>query len=84
LKRRVPSSVPAKPNFAVAPQNPADQLRQDMQNAMHNHGQPGYDGNQAASRCTPARAPAAPQVLSDTQGVDFNNWLQRWHYITQQ
>ena len=29
-----PQAVPAKPNFAMGPQNPADQLRQDMQHAM--------------------------------------------------
>jgi TonB family protein len=79
-----PSSVPARPNFAVAPQNPADQLRQDMQNAMHNHGQPGYDAPSGSLSLHPGAGTGGVQVLSDTQGVDFNNWLQRWHYITQQ
>jgi len=26
---------------------------------------------------------AGATIISDTQGVDFSNWLQRWHYITQ-
>ncbi len=42
-----PQAVPAKPNFAMGPQNPADQLRQDMQNAMHGQGQQSY-GNPGA------------------------------------
>jgi len=79
-----PSPVPARPNFAVAPQNPADQLRQDMQNAMHNHGQPGYDAPSGGLSMHPGAGTGGVQVLSDTQGVDFSNWLQRWHYITQQ
>jgi hypothetical protein len=46
----------------------------------------------------PQEAPAAPaqqdsekpkqtnggvQILSDTQGVDFTEWLKRWHFITE-
>jgi TonB family protein len=79
-----PSPVPARPNFAVAAQNPADQLRQDMQGAMHNHGQPGYDAPSGGLSMHPGAGTGGVQVLSDTQGVDFSNWLQRWHYITQQ
>ncbi|HKN22196.1 MAG TPA: TonB family protein [Terracidiphilus sp.] len=79
-----PQAVPAKPNFAMGPQNPADQLRQDMQKAMHGQGQ-GY-GNQPSGGSGLARHPGAGsgfEVLSDTQGVDFSSWLSRWHYITQ-
>jgi TonB family protein len=32
----------------------------------------------------PGAGTGGVQVLSDTQGVDFSNWLARWHYITQQ
>jgi TonB family protein len=78
-----PSSVPARPNFAIQSQNPADQLRQDLQNAMHNHGQPGYDAPSGGLSMHPGAGTGGVQVLSDTQGVDFSNWLQRWHYITQ-
>jgi TonB family protein len=79
-----PQAVPAKPNFAMGPQNPADQLRQDMQKAMRGQGQ-GY-GNQPSGGSGLARHPGAGsgfEVLSDTQGVDFSSWLARWHYITQ-
>jgi TonB family protein len=80
-----PQAVPAKPNFAMGSQNPADQLRQDMQHAMHGQGPQGY-GNQPSGGSGLARHPGAGsgfEVLSDTQGVDFSSWLSRWHYITQ-
>ncbi len=80
-----PQAVPAKPNFAMGPQNPADQLRQDMQHAMRGQGQQG-NGNQPSGGSGLARHPGAGsgfEVLSDTQGVDFSSWLSRWHYITQ-
>jgi TonB family protein len=78
-----PSPVPARPNFAVAPQNPADQLRKDMQNAMHGHGQQ-PDMPPSGGLSMHPGAGNGVQILSDQQGVDFSNWLQRWHYITQQ
>jgi TonB family protein len=80
-----PQAVPAKPNFAMGAQNPADQLRQDMQNALRGHGQQSY-GEQPSGGGGLARHPGAGsgfEVLSDTQGVDFSAWLARWHYITQ-
>jgi TonB family protein len=79
-----PSPVPARPNFAMGPQNPADQLKQDMQHAMHG-GQSNYgDAPTGGLQMHPGAGTGGVQVLSDTQGVDFSNWLQRWHYITQQ
>ncbi len=33
-----PSAIPARPNFAMNSTNPADQLKQAMENAMHNRG----------------------------------------------
>ena len=78
-----PSPVPAKA-FAMGPSNPADQLKQDMQHAMHG-GQSNYgDAPTAGLQMHPGAGTGGVQVLSDTQGVDFSNWLQRWHYITQQ
>ena len=79
-----PQAVPAKPNFAMGSPNPADQLRQDMMNAMHSHGQQGY-GNLPSGRLSmhPGAGTGGVQILSDTQGVDFNAWLQRWHFITE-
>jgi len=78
-----PASVPAKPNFAMGPANPADQLKQDLQHAMHG-GQRSYgDVPPGGLQMHPGAGTGAPDVLSDTQGVDFSNWLARWHYITQ-
>ncbi len=79
-----PSAVPARPNFAMGPANPADQLRQDMQKAMHGHGQQGSTNVPFGGLSGhPGAGTGAPDILSDTQGVDFSSWLGRWHYITQ-
>jgi hypothetical protein len=79
-----PSAVPARPNFALGSQNPADQLRDAMRAASRNPGQ-GSVGNLGSGGL--ARHPGAGsggiEVLSDTQGVDFNSWLQRWHWETE-
>ncbi len=79
-----PKAVPARPNFALGSGNPADQLQQDMLGAMHSHGQQGY-GDMPSSRLSmhPGAGTGGVQILSDTQGVDFNSWLQRWHFITE-
>lgn len=84
MKRRARAAVPARPNFAVSAQNPADQLKNDMQQAMRNHGQSSY-GNAPSGGLSmhPGAGTGAPDILSDTQGVDFSSWLARWHYVTQ-
>jgi TonB family protein len=64
-------------------QNPADQLRQDMQNAMRGQGQGSSDQPSGGLSMHPGAGTGGVQILSDTQGVDFSAWLQRWHYITQ-
>ena len=79
-----PAAVPARPNFAMESQNPADQLQQDMENAMHNRGQgsynsPGFNG----LPMHPGAGTGGVDILSDTQGVDFSSWLARWHYETE-
>jgi outer membrane biosynthesis protein TonB len=79
-----PQAVPAKPNFAMGPQNPADQLRQDMQHALPGQGQPNYSSpGSGGLPGHPGAGTGGVEVLSDTQGVDFSSWLARWHYITQ-
>jgi outer membrane biosynthesis protein TonB len=78
-----PAAVPARPNFALNSQNPADQLREEMRNASRNPGS-GDGGNMGGSGL--ARHPGAGggvQILSDQQGVDFRAWLQRWHHETE-
>jgi hypothetical protein len=78
-----PAAVPARPNFAMNSENPADQLREAMKNAARNPGS-GNAGNLGGSGL--ARHPGAGgdvQILSDQQGVDFRPWLQRWHRETE-
>jgi hypothetical protein len=79
-----PPAVPARPNFAMGSQNPADQLREAMKGAAQSHGQ-GEAGNLGpnAMPMHPGAGTGGIQVLSDTQGVDFSSWLQRWHYETE-
>jgi TonB family protein len=80
-----PQAVPAKPNFAMGSQNPADQLREDMQRSMQNRGSQSYGNPGGAGQLSmhPGAGTGAPDILSDTQGVDFSSWLARWHYVTQ-
>ncbi len=79
-----PEAVPARPNFAMGSQNPADQLRQAMRGAARD---PGYGANNLPSggelSMHPGAGTGGVEVLSDTQGVDFSSWLQRWHWETE-
>ncbi|HUV68667.1 MAG TPA: energy transducer TonB [Terracidiphilus sp.] len=79
-----PAAVPARPNFAMNSANPADQLRDAMRNAARSHGA-GETANLGSDRLSmhPGAGSGGVQVLSDTQGVDFSNWLQRWHWETE-
>jgi hypothetical protein len=77
-----PAAVPARPNFAIGSQNPADQLREAMKGAR-SHGTGG--GNLPAGKLSrhPGAGTGGIEVLSDTQGVDFSSWLARWHWETE-
>ena len=80
-----PQAVPAKPIFGFGSPNPAEQLRDDMRKAMQRRGS-GTSGIEAPGGGLsghPGAGTGQPDILSDTQGVDFNSWLARWHYITQ-
>lgn len=79
-----PSAVPARPNFAMESQNPVDQLKNAMQNAMRNRGSESY-GDQPSPGLSmhPGAGTGGVQVLSPTEGVDFTDWLARWHYVTE-
>ena len=84
LESPKPPAVPARPNFAMGSQNPADQLQEAMKNAARSHGQ--GDAGALGPNVMPQHPGAGTggvQVLSDTQGVDFSSWLQRWHYETE-
>jgi len=78
-----PSPVPAKPDFAMGSANPADQLRDAMKGARSSG--PGATTIPGGSGLAqhPGAGSGGVQVLSDTQGVDFNSWLVRWHRETQ-
>jgi hypothetical protein len=78
-----PAAVPAKPNFAMGSQNPADQLREAMRGARNpGMGEGNLPGHSGLSR-HPGAGTGGLEVLSDTQGVDFNSWLARWHWETE-
>ncbi len=79
-----PTAVPARPSFAMNSTNPADQLRDAMRGASHNSG-PGEAGNLGNSGLSrhPGAGSGGVEILSDRQGVDFGNWLQRWHRETE-
>jgi outer membrane biosynthesis protein TonB len=79
-----PAAVPARPNFALGSQNPADQLRDAARNASRSPGAGGA-GNLGSGGLArhPGAGSGGVEVLSDTQGVDFRSWLQRWHWETE-
>jgi outer membrane biosynthesis protein TonB len=79
-----PAAVPARPNFAMGSQNPASQLQDAMRGAARNPGS-GSAGNLGTGGLAahPGAGTGGVEVLSDTQGVDFRGWLQRWHRETE-
>ncbi|MGA2276381.1 MAG: hypothetical protein ABSG00_02160 [Terracidiphilus sp.] len=78
-----PAAVPARPNFALGSTNPADQLRDALKGSRN----PGMgDTSQLPSgrlAMHPGAGTGGIDVLSDTQGVDFNSWIARWHHETE-
>jgi outer membrane biosynthesis protein TonB len=79
-----PAAVPARPNFAMGSKNPADQLREAMKGAARNPGMGAANGpSRGGLSMHPGAGTGGVEVLSDTQGVDFNGWLQRWHRETE-
>jgi hypothetical protein len=71
-----PAPVPARPNFSLGSQNPADQLQQAMRNSQHATGS-GSTGMGGPGLAQHHGADGGVQVLSDTQGVDFGPYLQK-------
>jgi TonB family protein len=78
-----PPAVPARPNFAMGSQNPADQLREAMRGAAQNQGADSAAQPTGGLSRHPGAGAGGVQILSDTQGVDFNSWLHRWYYETE-
>lgn len=82
LESPVPRAVPARPSFPMGSANPADQLHDAMRGASRNQG----SGAPQLPMGGLARHPGAgggAEIISDTQGVDFRNWLIRWHRETE-
>jgi outer membrane biosynthesis protein TonB len=77
-----PAATP-RPNFAMGSQNPADQLRDAMRGAAHSPGGGQSNLGGGGLRMHPGAGSGGVEVLSDTKGVDFREWLQRWHYETE-
>jgi hypothetical protein len=63
--------------------NPADQLREAMKGASRNSGEGAGSRGSGGLAMHPGAGSGGVEVLSDTQGVDFSSWLQRWHYETE-
>jgi TonB family protein len=78
-----PPAVPARPNFAIGSQNPADQLREAMRGAAQNRGADSGAQPLGGLARHPGAGSGGVQILSDTQGVDFSGWLRRWYYDTE-
>jgi len=77
-----PQAVPARPNFAMNSTNPMDNLREAMKGAARNPGQGSAPMTSGGLRMHPGAGAGGLEILSDTQGVDFNSWIQKWHYET--
>jgi hypothetical protein len=77
-----PSAVPARPSFAMNNTSPLDQMRQALR-GPHSPGE--MTGTRSGNHMPlhPGAGAGGVEVLSDTQGVDFNAWLQHWHDETQ-
>jgi hypothetical protein len=78
-----PAAVPARPNFAMNSENPADQLREAMRNAARNRGGGTGQAGSGGLAMHPGAGTGGIDVLSDTQGIDFSSWLARWHWETE-
>jgi len=78
-----PAAVPGRPNFAMNSLSQSDQLREAMKGAGRGSGQSSGSRSGGAMAQHPGAGSGGVEVLSDTQGVDFSNWLQRWHYETE-
>jgi outer membrane biosynthesis protein TonB len=78
-----PEAVPARPNFALNNQNPAEQLQEAMRNAERG---PSYQTNTLPAgglSMHPGAGTGGVEILSNTQGVDFSGWLQKWYRETE-
>jgi TonB family protein len=86
--RPQPDALPDMPMPQTRPSTPEnndDQFSSQIQNLAHaaaggDHGGMVYGNNAAPNQ---KGLGAGMEILTDTQGVDFNPWLQKLHYIIQ-
>jgi hypothetical protein len=78
-----PAAVPARPNFSMESGNPNQALQDAMHSAIRNRGAGQTDGRPTGGLSMHPGASGGVQILSPTNGVDFDSWLARWHYETQ-
>jgi TonB family protein len=65
-----------KPNFNRPSQSPGDAIAQAMRDAARAQG--GADGPSGVTRGGHSPLAGGAEILTDTQGVDFNPWLRRF------
>jgi outer membrane biosynthesis protein TonB len=68
-----PAPVPARPNFSLNNGSPADQLRQAMRDSEHSTG----TGMRGPAPGRDPRGGGGARILSDTQGLNWDPWLQK-------
>lgn len=71
----LPSAPPPQPNFNAAPRSPSDAMQNLLRNARPGTAAPGGYSN--GGRGGSDLGMGGAEILSDTQGVNFNPYLQR-------
>jgi outer membrane biosynthesis protein TonB len=81
-----PAAVPARPDFNQLShnnENLADQLQRDMRDSARSHGgESGQIPSGGGLPMHPGAGTGGVQILTPTQGVNFNAWLAAWYYET--
>jgi outer membrane biosynthesis protein TonB len=69
-----PKPAPTRPNFSTANQSPGDAMRRAAQDAAHNRGSGDYSNAPSGGQ---QGLDGTAQILSDTQGVDFEPYIRK-------
>ena len=77
-----PSAVPARPDFAMNSANPTEQLHQALRGSRSSGSTNAGTSSGGGMALHPGAGSGGLQILSDTQGVDFSSWIQRWRQET--
>ena len=76
-----PQAVPARPSFNMNQLSQSDMLREAMKGSMHGPTN-GAPSGRSGLPMHPGAGTGGVQILSDTQGVDFNDWIAKWYRET--